>query len=86
MATNARRAHATPSLTLGARRTIRRSATSLLTFGQHSKDGFVQVTTRRVPRALGAYFGTKGLRLVLNTATAALVLLLLLCRTRSGPA
>ncbi len=76
MATNARRAHATPSLTLGARRTIRRSATSLLTFGRHSKDGLVHVTTRRVPRALGAYFGTKGLRLVLNTATAALVLLL----------
>ena len=76
MATNARRAHATPSLTLGARRTVRRSATSLLTFGQHSKNGLVHVTTRRVPRALGAYFGAKGLRLVLNTATAALVLLL----------
>ncbi len=76
MATNTRRAHATPSLTLGARRTVRRSATSLLTVGQRSKDRLVDVTIRRVPRALFAYFGVKGLRLLLNTGTAALVLML----------
>ena len=76
MATNTRRAHATPSLTLGARRTLRRGATSLITLGQHSKDGLVDVTVRRVPHALGAYLGSKGLRLVLNVATAALVLML----------
>ena len=76
MATNTRRAHATPSLTLGARRTVRRSATSLLIFGQLSKDRFVDVTTRRVPRAFAAYFGAKGLRLVLNAATAVLVVML----------
>ena len=76
MATRTRRAHATPSLTLGARRTVRRSAASLLTVGQRSKDRFVDVTTRRVPTALAAYFGAKGLRLVLNTAAAVLVLML----------
>ena len=76
LATTIKRAHATPSLTLGTRRTIRRSAASLLTLGQGSKDGFVDVTTRRVPRALIAYFGAKGLRLVLNIATGALVLML----------
>ena len=76
MATNVRKAHATPSLTLGARRTVRRSATSLITAGQRSKDRVVDVTTRRVPSAFAAYFGAKGLRLVLNTATAALVLML----------
>ena len=70
----ARRAHATPSLTLGARRTVRRGATSLLTLGRDSKDRFIDVTMRRVPRAFAAYFGTKGLRLLLNTATAVLVL------------
>jgi murein DD-endopeptidase MepM/ murein hydrolase activator NlpD len=63
-------------LTLSARRTARRSATSLIILGQHSKDRFVDVTVRRVPRAIGAYFGSKGLRLVLNVATAALVLML----------
>ena len=61
---------------LGTRRTVRRSATSLLTLGQGSKDRLVDVTTRRVPRALVAYFGAKGLRLVLNIATATLVLML----------
>lgn len=76
MATNVRKAHATPSLTLSARRTARRSATSLITLGQHSKDRLVDLTIRRVPRAVGAYFGSKGLRLVLNVATAALVLML----------
>jgi murein DD-endopeptidase MepM/ murein hydrolase activator NlpD len=76
LATNARRAHATPSLTLGARRTVRRSATSLLTVTHRSKDRLVDVTTRRAPRTLFAFFGTKGLRLVLNTATAALVVML----------
>ena len=76
MATKTRRAHATPSLTLGARRTVRRSATSLLAVGQRSKDRFVDLTTRRVPNALAAYFGAKGLRLVLNTAAAILVLML----------
>jgi murein DD-endopeptidase MepM/ murein hydrolase activator NlpD len=44
--------------------------------GQRSKDRFVDVTMRRVPRTLFAFFGTKGLRLVLNTATAALVVML----------
>ena len=34
------------------------------------------MTTRRIPRAVFAYFGTKGLRLLLNTATAILVLML----------
>jgi len=34
------------------------------------------VTTRRVPGALSTYFGAKGLRLLLNTATATLVLML----------
>jgi murein DD-endopeptidase MepM/ murein hydrolase activator NlpD len=63
-------------LTLGARRTARRSATSLIILGQRSKDRFVDVTLRRVPRALLAYFGSKGLRLALNVATAALVLIL----------
>jgi murein DD-endopeptidase MepM/ murein hydrolase activator NlpD len=76
LATKTRKAHATPSLTLGARRTVRRSATSLLTVGQRSKDRFVDVTTRRVPHAIAAYFGAKGLRLVLNTAVAVLVLTL----------
>ena len=76
LATNVRKAHATPSLTLGARRTVRRSASSLVTVGQRSKLRLVDVTTRRVPGALAAYFGAKGLRLVLNTATAALVLML----------
>jgi murein DD-endopeptidase MepM/ murein hydrolase activator NlpD len=76
LATTIKRAHATPSLTLGTRRTIRRSAASLLTLGQGSKDRFVDVTTRRVPRALVAYFGAKGLRLVLNIGTATLVLML----------
>ena len=76
MATNTRKAHATPSLTLGARRTMRRSATSLVTVSQRSKDRFVDVTTRRVPRAVFAFFGAKGLRLVLNVATAALVVML----------
>jgi len=47
-----------------------------MTLGQRSKDRVVDVTTRRVPSALGAYFGAKGLRLVLNTATAVLVLML----------
>ncbi|MDP9282442.1 MAG: M23 family metallopeptidase [Chloroflexota bacterium] len=55
---------------------VRRSATSLITSGQHSKRRLVDVTFRRVPRALGAYFGSKGLRLLLNTATAVLVLML----------
>jgi len=76
LAAKTRRAHATPSLTLGARRTIRRSASSLLTAGQRSKDRVVDVTTRRIPHALFAYLGTKGLRLLLNTATAILVLML----------
>jgi murein DD-endopeptidase MepM/ murein hydrolase activator NlpD len=76
LATSTRKAHATPSLTLGARRTVRRSATSLLTVGQHAKDRFVDVTTRRVPGAFASYFGAKGIRLLLNTATAALVLML----------
>jgi murein DD-endopeptidase MepM/ murein hydrolase activator NlpD len=76
LATNTRRAHATPSLTLGARRTVRRSATSLITVSQRSKDRLVDVTTRRVPGALSAYFGAKGLRLMLNIATAVLVLML----------
>jgi murein DD-endopeptidase MepM/ murein hydrolase activator NlpD len=76
LATNTRRAHATPSLTLGARRIVRRSATSLITAGQRSKRRLVDVTTRRVPSALFAYFGSKGLRLALNTATAVLVLML----------
>ena len=76
MATNTRKAHATPSLTLGARRTLRRSATSLVTVSQRSKDRFVDVTTRRAPRAVFAFFGAKGLRLVLNVATAALVVML----------
>jgi len=76
LATNTRKAHATPSLTLGARRTMRRSATSLVTVSQRSKDRFVDVTTRRVPRAVFAFFGAKGLRLVLNVATAALVVML----------
>ena len=55
---------------------MRRSATSLVTVGQRSKDRFVDVTTRRVPRAVFAFFGAKGLRLVLNVATAALVVML----------
>jgi murein DD-endopeptidase MepM/ murein hydrolase activator NlpD len=76
LATNVRRAHATPSLTLGTRRTVRRSATSLITVGQRSKDRLVDVTTRRVPRGVFAYFGSKGVRLLLNTATAVLVLML----------
>ncbi|HUG06426.1 MAG TPA: peptidoglycan DD-metalloendopeptidase family protein [Candidatus Limnocylindria bacterium] len=76
MATNAKKAHATPSLSLGARRTVRRSAASLITASQRATDRFVDVTTRRVPCALGAYFGAKGLRLVLNIATAALVVVL----------
>lgn len=76
MATKTRRAHATPSLTLGARRTVRRSAASLVTVGQRSKDRFIDVTTRRIPNAFAAYFGAKGLRLVLNTAAAVLVLML----------
>jgi murein DD-endopeptidase MepM/ murein hydrolase activator NlpD len=76
LATRIKRAHATPSLTLGARRTARRSATSLVTLGRRSKDRFIDVTTRRVPGAFAAYFGTKGLRLLLNTATAVLVLML----------
>jgi murein DD-endopeptidase MepM/ murein hydrolase activator NlpD len=76
LATNTRRAHATPSLTLGARRTVRRSATSLVTVSQRSKDRLVEVTTRRVPRTLFAFFGAKGLGLVLNVATAALVVAL----------
>ena len=76
MATRSKKAHATPSLTLGARRTIRHSAASLLTFGHSSKAWFIDVTTRRVPGAFAAYFGAKGLRLLLNTATAVLVLLL----------
>jgi len=76
LATRSKKAHATPSLTLGARRTIRHSAASLLTFGHSSKARFIDVTTRRVPGAFAAYFGTKGLRLLLNTATAVLVLLL----------
>ena len=76
MATNTRRAHATPSLTLGARRTVRRSATSLVTVSRRSKDRIVDVTTRRVPGTLFAFFGAKGLRLVLNIATAALVVAL----------
>jgi murein DD-endopeptidase MepM/ murein hydrolase activator NlpD len=76
LATKTRRAHATPSLTLGARRTVRRSATSLLTVGQRSKDRFVDVFARRIPHAIAAYFGAKGLRLVLNTGVAVLVLTL----------
>jgi murein DD-endopeptidase MepM/ murein hydrolase activator NlpD len=55
---------------------MRRGATSFVTVGQRSKDRLVDVTTRRVPRTVFAYFGSKGLRLVLNTATAALVLML----------
>ncbi len=76
LAAKTKRAHATPSLTLGARRTIRRSASSLLTSGRRSKGRLVDMTTRRIPRAVFAYFGTKGLRLLLNTATAILVLML----------
>ncbi|HEV8656505.1 MAG TPA: M23 family metallopeptidase [Candidatus Limnocylindria bacterium] len=34
------------------------------------------MTTRRVPRALSAYLGSNGLRLLLNTGTAVLVLML----------
>jgi murein DD-endopeptidase MepM/ murein hydrolase activator NlpD len=55
---------------------VRQSATSLLTLSGNSKDRLVDVTTRRLPRAIGGYFGAKGLRLLLNTATAALVLVL----------
>jgi LysM repeat protein len=44
--------------------------------GQRSKNGVVNVTTRRVPRALSAYLGSNGLRLLLNTGTAVLVLML----------
>jgi murein DD-endopeptidase MepM/ murein hydrolase activator NlpD len=55
---------------------VRRSATSLVTVGQRSKDRVVDVTTRRVPRTLFAFFGAKGLRLVLNISTAALVVAL----------
>ena len=36
----------------------------------------MDVTTRRVPRTLFAFFGAKGLRLVLNISTAAMVLAL----------
>jgi murein DD-endopeptidase MepM/ murein hydrolase activator NlpD len=76
LATKTRGAHATPSLTLGARRIVRHSATSLVTLGQASIARLIDVTLRRLPRALFAYFGAKGLRLVLNAATAVLVLLL----------
>jgi len=55
---------------------VRRGATSLLTLGQRSKDRVIDVTTRRVPGAFAAYLGTKGLRFLLNTATAVLVLML----------
>jgi murein DD-endopeptidase MepM/ murein hydrolase activator NlpD len=55
---------------------VRRSASSLITSGQQSKQQLVDVTFRRIPRALAAYFGAKGLRLVLNIATATLVLML----------
>ena len=55
---------------------VRRSASSLITSGQQSKHRLVDVTIRRIPRALAAYFGSKGLRLVLNIATATLVLML----------
>ena len=55
---------------------VRRSASSLITSGQQSKQRLVDVTIRRIPRALAAYFGSKGLRLVLNIATAMLVLML----------
>jgi len=43
---------------------------------QRSKDRLVDVTLRRAPRTLAAFFGAKGLRLVLNAATAALVVML----------
>lgn len=76
LATKTKRAQATPSLTLGTRRMVRRGATSLLTSGQRAKDRFTDVTTRRVPDALAAYFGGKSLHLLLNTATAVLVLML----------
>jgi murein DD-endopeptidase MepM/ murein hydrolase activator NlpD len=76
LATKTKRAHATPSLTLGARRTVRRSAASLLTVAHRSKDRSVDVFARRIPRAIAAYFGAKGLRLVLNTGVAVLVLTL----------
>jgi murein DD-endopeptidase MepM/ murein hydrolase activator NlpD len=55
---------------------VRRSATSLITSGHHSKRKLFDVTFRRIPRALAAYFGSKGLRLVLNISTAVLVLML----------
>ena len=55
---------------------VRRSASSLITSGQQSKRRLVDVTINRIPSALAAYFGSKGLRLLLNTATALLVLML----------
>jgi murein DD-endopeptidase MepM/ murein hydrolase activator NlpD len=55
---------------------VRQGATSLLTGARRAKDRSIDVTTRRVPGAFAAYFGTKGLRLLLNTATAVLVLML----------
>jgi murein DD-endopeptidase MepM/ murein hydrolase activator NlpD len=55
---------------------MRRSATSLITAGQRSKHRLVDVTTRRVPGAFAAYFGSKGVRVLLNTAVAVLVLML----------
>lgn len=90
MATNTRRVQATPSLTLGARRTVRRTGTSLLTLAERSKDRLLDLVTRRLPGAVagyfGAFFGAKGVRLLLNIATAALVLMLPYTAATSAPA
>ncbi|HEV8228474.1 MAG TPA: M23 family metallopeptidase [Candidatus Limnocylindria bacterium] len=76
MATKTRRSHATPSLTLIARRTARRTGASLLILTERAKIELIDVATRRVPATLSDYVGAKGLRLVLNVATASLVLVL----------
>jgi murein DD-endopeptidase MepM/ murein hydrolase activator NlpD len=76
LATKTRRSHATPSLTLIARRTARRTGASLLILTERAKIELIDVATRRVPATLSDYVGAKGLRLVLNVATASLVLVL----------
>lgn len=53
---------------------VRRSADSLSARGRFAKAQLIDIVTRQLPSALRAFVGPRGLRVLLNTGTAVLVL------------
>ncbi len=76
MATTLRRPHATPSARLLLRRELAESVAALTTIAAMSWHVLTRTLGTRLPSAVASVFGARGLRLLLNAATAALVLAL----------